>query len=282
MPNAMTNQEKYDQLMKDGFCVFENVLNADLLKRLRAVTDAMLNAQTEEEKTRYSSQGSLIEVIKEPIFADLIALPTALDAMASLGFDEPKFTCGFVISKPPRGPRLFWHHDWAAWDDPAAFEPLPQQLFLMYYLSDTTRENGCLRVIPGSHRKYNPLLDLLEEHSPELAAAENLDLPEFSDRPDELDVMVKAGDLLIGDARILHAAHTNQTVARRTVITLWFHPDMKSLPESTQGFIANMACPVPDKWPDEKKNLLEPLRARYDGNAQPLPWNRTRPKIPAE
>ena len=33
---------------------------------------------------------------------------------------------------------------------------------------------------------------------------------------------VRAGDLIIGDARMLHAAHANTSDARRTVITLWF------------------------------------------------------------
>ena len=36
------------------------------------------------------------------------------------------------------------------WDEDVAYAKYPVQLFAMYYLTDTRRENGCLRVIPGS------------------------------------------------------------------------------------------------------------------------------------
>ena len=69
----------------------------------------------------------------------------------------------------------------------------------MYYLHDTRRENGCLRVIPGSHYRHNPLHDIMyEPHSYDLQTGADLTVDEFSDRPDEIDVPIKAADLLIG------------------------------------------------------------------------------------
>ena len=35
---------------------------------------------------------------------------------------------------------------------------------------------------------------------------------------------VKAGDLVVGDARLLHSANVNRTDERRTVLTLWYLP----------------------------------------------------------
>src|SRR5690606_33776151 len=126
---------------------------------------------------------------------------------------------GYIISKPPHSPRLFWHYDWFAWEDPRSYEPIPPQVFLMYYLSDTTPMNGCLRVIPGSHREHNPLHDLIDApHSQTLAQGDHLNSVEFSNRPDEMDVPIKAGDLLLGDARLLHASHANETDERRTLL----------------------------------------------------------------
>ena len=43
-------------------------------------------------------------------------------------------------------------------DEPRAYSDLPPQLFAMFYLTDTSPRNGCLRVIPGSHRKRHRLL----------------------------------------------------------------------------------------------------------------------------
>ena len=50
----------------------------------------------------------------DTVFAELIALPAALEALANLGFTEVTYTDGYIISKPPHSPQLFWHYDWFA------------------------------------------------------------------------------------------------------------------------------------------------------------------------
>ena len=76
---------------------------------------------------------------------------------ANLRKPSPKFWSGFVISKPPHSPPLYWHHDGVLWEHPISYTNQPQQYFLMYYLVDTNVHNGCLRLIPGSHLKRQPL-----------------------------------------------------------------------------------------------------------------------------
>ncbi len=271
--------KKKEQLLKDGYCVFENVLDEEMLADLRKVSDKLIAEQSSEDKKLNYSKGSNITITEDPFFAELIAHPNALAALASLGYTESRFSIGFIISKMPNSPRLFWHYDYAAWDDPDAFRETPQQLFLMYYLVDTTPHNGCLRVIPGSHVHDNPLItELQEAHTEELTRADNLDSPDFSTRPDEVDIPVKAGDLLIGDSRLLHATHANHSNDRRTVLTLFYHPDFQQLSEPVQAFISQkMTAKAPEEWPQHAKDLLEPLWARYEGDSQPFPYNRNRP-----
>ena len=262
------------QLLDNGFCIVPDVLPPALLQRLRDTTQQLLAEQTPEQAARLRSQGSMFHTTKSPVFAELIALPSALAALNGMGFAHPTFSDGYVISKPGHSPRLFWHYDWFAWQDPRSFEPVPSQIFLMYYLTDTTPQNGCLRVIPGSHIHHNPLHDLLRApHSRELGEAQDANAPEFSTRPDEQDVPARAGDVVIGDARLLHATHANQTDERRTVITLWFQPDLTALPERMQAQMAAKVHPVPAEWPAEARDLVEPLLTRYTGNA--LPYERT-------
>ena len=271
-------KSKREQVIEDGYCLFENVLPKELLVQLREDSARMADARLEQDRTENRSTGSMISIMETPLAADLITLPAALAALRELGYDAPRFSSGYIISKPPRSPRLFWHYDWACWDDPGAFDPIPQQLFLMYYLVDTTPHNGCLRVVPGSHLHDNPLHELLAEaHTDELKAAEDLSRVEYSTRPDEVDICVRAGDLVIGDSRILHATHANDSDERRTVITLWYHPDLAALHAGTQGFIGSMSPMAPTDWPQEKQDLLNPMFAHYEGDAEPLPWNRHRP-----
>jgi ectoine hydroxylase-related dioxygenase (phytanoyl-CoA dioxygenase family) len=276
-PTGGMNMKK-EQLIQDGYCIFEGVLDQEMLSKLTQITEQLIAKQTAEEAKRNVTTGSMIHVTSDPELAELIAYPRTLQALESLGYNEPKFSNGYIISKPPKSPRLFWHHDYACWSDPDCFGTVPQQIFLMYYLVDTYPENGCLRVIPRSHHEENPLHNLLEEaHSPNLRQVAELDNPAFMDRPDEVNVMVKAGDLVIGDSRLLHAAHENNSENRRTVITLWYHPDMKSLAEPVQAFIAKTASKIPEDWPEDATKLIEPLIPRYTGHAEPLAWNRVRP-----
>lgn len=264
-------KQRYDELIERGYCRVPDILPANLRKRLTAATELLLAEQTEEQAARLRSQGSMFPVTSAPLFAELIALPSAWECLTQFGFAHPTYSDGYVISKPGRSPRLFWHYDWFAWEDPRSYEPVPPQVFLMYYLTDTAPQNGCLRVIPGSHRTHNPLHDLLRApRSPELGTALDAeDAPEFSTRPDEVDVPVTAGELLIGDARLLHATHRNDTDERRTVITLWFQPDLAALPERMQAQLAAKLQPVPPPWPEAAKALVSLLLTHYQGSARP-------------
>jgi|EP01046_Picozoa_sp_COSAG06_P049884 ectoine hydroxylase-related dioxygenase (phytanoyl-CoA dioxygenase family) len=63
----------------------------------------------------------------------------------------------------------------------------------------------------------------VEAHSD---AARNVDLnalgPEHDDEVEgSVDICVKAGDVVLGDNRVLHGARRNASEGRRTVITIW-------------------------------------------------------------
>ncbi len=206
------------------------------------------------------------------VLAEFLAHPGALSALRQLGFDEPEFGHGRIISKPPHSPPLFRHEDGRFWNDPISYTPQPITCFLMFYLTDTTPRNGCLRVIPGSHQKRHPLHDKISPiHTNELTRFADPDGPTFSRVDDELDVPVKAGDLVIGYDRMLHASHGNQTDERRTVLTLWYYPDFIGLPERTRATIALAeARNRPDKAaPAEMQASMEPLIITYEGDADP-------------
>jgi hypothetical protein len=265
------------QLQSAGYCVFEGILDQTMVEELVSVTDGLLDSYSREETERFRYQGSNIRVdYQHPVFPRLFAWPQALQALAALGFRDPRWWSAFLLSKPPHAPPLYWHQDWWGWQDPCSAWDIPAQLFLMYYLTDTCRENGCLRVIPGTHRKRIPLHDQLPDAHTDLTYEANLDSPLFCRHPDEVDVPVKAGDLVIGDARLLHAAHANRTDRRRTCLTVWYFPAFASLPEPIQVRVTQgRPLPPPDyPWPEELQRL-EPLIPRYSGSAEPAQWDRT-------
>ena len=154
---------KREQVIENGFCTFENVLTPEMVEKVNAASNRLLDTQDAEHFEAQKSTGSLISVYQDDFFADLIMWPKALEILREMGYDRPAFSSGFVISKPPYSPPLFWHQDWWGWNDPVSYQALPLQVFMMYYLVDTSIENGCLRLIEGSHLKRHPLHDVAPE-----------------------------------------------------------------------------------------------------------------------
>jgi len=126
-----------EALLECGFCRIEQILDRPFIDRLQRAADAILEAQTEEERQRRMAQGSMVRTthMEDPVFGELIVWPRTLEVLAEMGFTQPTFTDGYIISKPAHSPALFWHYDWFAWGDPSAYEAKPPQVALMYYIS---------------------------------------------------------------------------------------------------------------------------------------------------
>ena len=94
--------------------------------------NAQAEAMTPEEKETHKNTGSLLPTIS-PAFAPLIANKNLMAAFEGMGFTDSmsgntKWSCGFVISKPPRSPSLPWHQDCVVWDHDIAYESRPHQV----------------------------------------------------------------------------------------------------------------------------------------------------------
>jgi len=265
--------EKRRQLDEDGFCLLENIIDEPMLERMRQVTDEVLAHTDAAHFDAKRSQGSVIPVFGHPDMAELIAYPPLLTALNNLGYADPKWGSGFIISKPPHSPPLFWHQDGRFWDDPACYTTQTLQCFLMIYLVDTTPQNGCLRVIPRSHIRRHALHSKLDEaHGEALGKMEDPEHLAFQRAEGEVDVPVRAGDVVMGSAQLLHAAHGNQSDQRRTNITLWYYPAYAAMPESIKAFVAQEGWP--EDWVEATRDLLEPLRPVYDGAIPAIRHNR--------
>ena len=71
------------RLLRDGFCLFEQVLDGELLDRTRTIADALLDRQPPEHFEQQKSTGSMISVYDDPAFAELVSCPAAIDAWAA-------------------------------------------------------------------------------------------------------------------------------------------------------------------------------------------------------
>ena len=272
-------REKREQLMREGFCIFENVLEQGMVARLNAMSEWTIAQEDADHFEKNRAQGCIIPYWRfpHPAFTELISYPGAMAVLAELGFNRPKVWSGFVISKPPHSPPLYWHQDGVLWDHPISYTDQPQQYFLMYYLVDTNRGNGCLRLIPGSHLKRHALHDLKRKaHEDDgVRRATDMDHPALQQAQGEVDVPVRAGDLVIGDSRLLHSAHGNKTDQRRTVLTIWYWPAYDDLPVDVKSLIAAHVSENPEwsNWVEQTQLITQPLLPVYQGETERIPWN---------
>ena len=228
--------QKRSQLVTEGYCVIDDILTDDFLDELRQESDRMLDAVQHPPHWKYQGSDLKAGGDDEPVIDKLIHWQPARDALGAMGLGDFKSHGRFIIlSKPPGGPPLYWHQDWMDWNDPISAAFWPQTLFFSYYLVDTTVENGCFRVIPGTHLKRIPLHDRLTPAHAQggyYVAEDDPDM--FCDHPDAIDVPVKAGSFVIGEGRVLHAAHGNRSDRQRTLLLGW-HTRPLTVPDNWTG-----------------------------------------------
>jgi ectoine hydroxylase-related dioxygenase (phytanoyl-CoA dioxygenase family) len=89
-------------------------------------------------------------------------------------------------------------------------------------LDDATPENGCLRVIPGSHRQQR-----LRKHnandSPALTLNQELDASEY-DEQDAVDIVLEAGQLSLHEVYMIHGSEPNRSAKRRAGFVCRYMP----------------------------------------------------------
>ena len=228
---------KREQMLRDGYCVIEEVVPEQFLEELHAETESWIADHEEPDDLVYQGQHIVVHRDDNPLIDRLLCWEPAYAAARDLGFgDFAPHGAIITLTKEPKGPPLYWHQDWMRWDDPLSMSPWPQTIFFNYYLKDTSVENGCLKVIPGTHRRRIPLHDQLVPAHEQGARTIAEDHPiMFSDHPDQVHVEVKAGSLVLGDARVLHAAGRNHTGERRTLVLAWHNRPATTPPEYWEG-----------------------------------------------
>ncbi len=244
-----------EQMIRDGFCVVPDVLTDEFVAELREETARLNATEAHHPDTKYQGTHLNVPYADNAIMRRLVEWPPARRALDALGFgDFAPMEGMLVLTKPARGPALYWHQDWMMWNDPLSCTPWPQTIFVSYYLEGTSVENGCLKIIPGTHRRRIPLHDILVTAHEQGARFIEEDHPVmFSDHPDQVNVEVGPRDLVLADARVLHAAYKNQTDEPRDLLLLWHRRPM-TVPGYWDGEIPRV---IAERDPDAE---YEPTR----------------------
>ena len=154
----------------------------------------------------------------DPVWLDYAAFPPVMDIVEQLIGPDFLLWGTTVFGKPASGGKAVpWHQDGDYWP----IEPL-NNVSVWIALDDCTPENGCLRVIPCSHKPHR-LYGHHNDASEELLIHEVIDEAEY-DEALARDVPLKAGEMAIFDVFTVHGSHANLSDRRRAGFVLRIMP----------------------------------------------------------
>jgi ectoine hydroxylase-related dioxygenase (phytanoyl-CoA dioxygenase family) len=132
-----------------------------------------------------------------------------------LGPDIALFSSHFICKPPGSGQRVPWHEDSAYWK--GQLEPM-EVVTLWLAIDPSRRENGCLRVVPGSH--HGGFSDYGAVSDPEGAtfATEIRDPRRFEERA--VAIELEANQASLHDGRLIHGSEANRSARRRCGYTM--------------------------------------------------------------
>lgn len=151
-------------------------------------------------------------------FLELATDPELVELVSHVIGDDVILWGCHVFCKPPReGYETPWHQDGHYWP----IRPLAN-CTVWVALEPSTVDNGCLRVIPRSHRD-RVLHPHLHEDRADLTLNQRTAAGSF-DEADAVDLELQPGQMSLHDVYMIHGAKANTSNRRRTGVALRYMP----------------------------------------------------------
>lgn len=244
--------EQVDHFRRDGYVVVRRLAPEASRSRMLEVALAHLAASTApleyEADVQYPGaprshdapggrtvRRLLQACARDAVFRDWATSPRLAGRLAQLlgprvALSQAHHNC--VMTKDPRYSSLTnWHRDIRYW----SFER-PELVSVWLALGAEREDNGCLRVLPGSHA--------MAFRSEQLDAAQFLRTDVDANRAmlaTQVAVELDPGDVLFFDGRLFHAASHNATTETKLSVVHTYHAaDNRPLPGSRSAAVSDI------------------------------------------
>ena len=208
----MLTEREVRQYERDGYVIPRFRLQAEMLEEIKAAHTRLIG-----KHPQFSDYCPALLAF-DVWFLNVARLPALLDMVQRvIGPDFALWNSSF-FAKPARvGTKTPWHQDGEYWP----VRPLAT-CSVWIAVDAATRENGCLRVIPGSHRRR-----ALGKHYFNGAAGLSLPLELRADAFDAAtarDIELEAGQVSLHDVFLIHGSEPNRSTRPRRGMTLRYMP----------------------------------------------------------
>lgn len=194
----------------NGFLKLPEALPAELVGRLAGTV--LQDIRDEVEPVQRDPDGRVVRISnvlsRHPVFLEAAGHPAVVEPLADLlGPNIEAITNrhnhATLRTRSAHGGKSDLHRDVLQWSRTI--------VTVLFYLEETTVENGCTLVIPGSHMLQWSSENLYDQS----AFAEIL--------PQAVPVPMPAGGLLAIDSTLVHGVGENKTDGTRTSMTVGYH-----------------------------------------------------------
>jgi phytanoyl-CoA hydroxylase len=220
----MLTEDQKSAFDEDGYLIFDGLLPSDRVAYYMSVFKDLVRQGkdlTEEAKhwtLEYDDQGApiagLVHKIQgvcqvDPRALELASEPVILDrVMALVGDDIDVFGTKFFPKLPDGGTSTHWHQDNFYFGTDT-----DRIISCATYLEPADSDNGCLRVVPGSHRSGI----VKHEKNPKGHGSWTQ-----VDDGEAVDVVCSAGTVVLFSANLLHGTEDNHS-DRSSYRTAWHY-----------------------------------------------------------
>lgn len=222
MPNVMT-PDQMAAYERDGFVIVRNLFDAEetgLLRRSMeedpAVRDHVIDRRDQDGK---ATRIALWNRAGDSVYGLAARCARMVDtAEALLGGEVYHFQSKLTAKDPEIGGAWEWHQDYGYWYYNGCLEPLMYSC--MIALDRTTRENGCLQVVKGSHKlgriDHVPLTKTQNEADPAR-------MKWILERHEIVHAEMAPGDALFFHCNTLHRSDANRSKDRRWTLLICYN-----------------------------------------------------------
>lgn len=208
----MLTSDEIEQYHRDGFVTPDFRLDSKMVDDIRDAHTRLVHRHSE-----FKDYCPALLAF-DPWFLTVARHPEILDMVEQIiGGDFALWNSSFFAKPAKVGTRTPWHQDGEYWP----IEPLAT-CTVWIAIDASTTENGCLRVIPQSHKSK-----LLAKHhqssAPNIALNLELSASEFEES-DAVDITLQPGEISIHDVYLYHGSEPNRSDYSRRGMTLRYMP----------------------------------------------------------
>jgi ectoine hydroxylase-related dioxygenase (phytanoyl-CoA dioxygenase family) len=225
--SAVLRPEEVKQYEEQGYVLHHKQLfSEEKLNRLTSIFEEHL-----AEKGSKLSDELDTPHFRDPRLLDFLLSKEAIDIVEPLiGPNIVLWSSHFICKDPYVGRMTPWHEDSAYWN--GRFSRYDKIVTIWLALDRSNKENGCMRVIPGTHHNgFSEYEDVDKTYSTFHAQIKNID------ESKAVYFELERGECSLHDSRIIHGATANTSPYRRCGYTMrYISADTKVNPEKNPGW----------------------------------------------